>query len=274
MVLSGHTLLRSTTNTGVDTREKHHFDLLDEVDWSAYARQYDFMCDLNPAYRNNVDDFAALIETWELPATATVCDIGAGTGNFILEVSRHLPNATFVHIDNDSSMNEAARSKYREAGIESCVTIIEKDVRHVNLPDKSFDLILSTNALYAISPQEKILKQIRSWVTDCGYVFLIDFGRKQNVVDWGWYFLRETVRDRGVLGYIKACFSSWEIIAQNRRTLKGQDTGKYWLHTTSEFGKTLQNCGFAIEELRTCYRGYADLAVCKRNVEEYASEQN
>lgn len=235
----------------------------DEMDWDAYAEHYDMMCELNPSYQENLHALAKYVANWHLPDDANICDLGAGTGNYICLLRKLLPDASFTHIDFDGKMNELAAKKYKDQGIDS-VRIVCEYAQRAEMETASFDLILCVNALYAIAPQHQVLKKVRTWLKDDGRFFVIDFGRKQRTMDWAFYLFRESLKHRRIGTYVKALLQSREVIRQNRRSTKGQITGRYWTHSTSEFGNTLVDCGFEVEELFPCYRGYADLAICRK----------
>lgn len=234
----------------------------DEMDWDAYAEHYDEMCALNPAYQRNIELLLKRIPIWNMPSNAKVCDLGAGTGNYICSLSALLPRADFVHVDFDTKMNELASQKYSQLE-ETNVQIVQEYAQRVEFPTQSFDLVMCVNALYAISPQLEVLQKIRSWIKPGGRLFIIDFGRKQRTLEWTFYILRESLRSNTLGRYAKTLIEAREILKQNRRSTKGQTTGRYWLHSTNQFGETLRQCGFIVEELFPCYRGYADLAVCR-----------
>lgn len=235
----------------------------DEMNWDAYAEHYDQMCKFNPSYQENVDILLNLIRTWPLPETAKVCDLGAGTGNYIAALSKLRPEAEYFHVDFDEKMNQAALRKYEEEGVKN-VHLVTEYVQECEFPEETFDLIMCVNALYAISPQEEILRKAKGWLKPNGRLFLIDFGRKQRTLDWTIYLFRESMKNHQAGEYVRALINSREVLKQNRRTSKGQGTGRYWLHTTSEFGEALKACGLHVDELYACYRGYADLAICSK----------
>ena len=235
----------------------------DEMNWDAYAEHYDQMCKFNPSYQENIEILLDLVRDWPLPKNAKVCDLGAGTGNYILAISKLRPDVEFHHVDFDEKMNEAASLKYAEQGVAN-VHLLTQYVQECEFPDESFDLILCVNALYAINPQEEVLKKVKDWLKPKGRLFLIDFGRKQRTLDWTFYLFRESMKKHKAGEYVRALINYREVFKQNRRTSKGQGTGRYWLHSTSEFGVALQRCGFRVLELYACYRGYADLAICRK----------
>jgi ubiquinone/menaquinone biosynthesis C-methylase UbiE len=235
----------------------------DEMDWDAYAEHYDVMCELNPSYHHNLQHLTQHVPDWNLSANPRVCDLGAGTGNYIYVLSRLISDASFVHVDFDGRMNELAQKKYLENGVSS-VEIIQKNVQTIEFEPESFDLIMCVNALYAIYPQRSVLRKVHTWLKPSGTFFVIDFGRKQRTIDWAVYLFRESMKRKRVGTYMKALIDSREIIKQNRRSTRGQLSGRYWTHSTIEFGNVLKDSGFTVDELTCCYRGYADLAICRK----------
>ena len=234
-----------------------------EIDWGKYAQQYDLMCRHNDAYEVNVSALAQFVQTINLNPTCSIVDIGAGTGNFICELSKVLPSANFVHLDANREMNNIALRKYEKQKIGN-VQIIEEQVQRADLPVDTFSLAICVNSLYAMNPQELILSKIHQWLAPDGYLYVIDLGRKMDSWDWGRYFLRQAFREKRLLEYLTdAVARGREVLRQNNMTTIAQDSGRYWTHETSQFGQVLESAGFKIEKLETCYRGYADLAICR-----------
>jgi ubiquinone/menaquinone biosynthesis C-methylase UbiE len=233
------------------------------MDWDAYAQHYDVLCELNPAYHENIDRLIARLQQWDLPAHPRVLDLGAGTGNFILAMAKALPSAQFCHADFDSRMLALAERKYAQQGVEN-VRCIKKAAEELDFSESSFDLVVCVNALYAFPKKDLVLSRIRDWLSPSGKLFLIDFGRKQSTLEWTFYIFRESMKSKQIGKYAKALLESREILKQNRRATKGQESGRYWLHSTEEFGATLESVGFKVDELFECYRGYADFAVCSK----------
>jgi ubiquinone/menaquinone biosynthesis C-methylase UbiE len=252
-------MTQATEATTDATREVHR----DEMDWDAYAKHYDVLCDLNPVYHENIATLLRHMVSWNLPPDANICDLGAGTGNFILAMAEKFPSAQYWHVDFDSRMLSIAKKKYASLR-PNAVHMIQEAAEVVDFPENQFDLVLCINALYAFPDKDLVLKKVRSWLKPNGRLFVIDFGRKQSTLDWTFYIFRESLRTRQVGRYAKALIESREILKQNRKATKAQESGRYWLHTTEEFGASLRETGFELEELSECYRGYADLAICRK----------
>jgi ubiquinone/menaquinone biosynthesis C-methylase UbiE len=234
-----------------------------EIDWGKYAKQYDLMCHHNDAYEENVSSLIDFVKSINLNPTSSILDIGAGTGNYLVELSRVLPDAYFTHLDANREMNTIALQKYEDHQLKN-VQIVEEKVQRANFSPGAFSLAICVNALYAMNPQELILSKIRSWLAPDGYLYVIDLGRKMDSWDWGRHFLRQAYREKRLLEYLTdAVTRGREVLKQNNMTTVAQETGKYWTHETPHFGRVLQSAGFEVQKLETCYRGYADLAICR-----------
>jgi ubiquinone/menaquinone biosynthesis C-methylase UbiE len=263
--------MNSSTENGFGVAPKNIAQ--DEMDWDAYAEHYDLMCEFNPSYQANVSQLLSVLHNSPIPEGATVCDLGAGTGNYTVAMAQAFPRANYVHVDFDERMNELALRKYRSYRINS-VRIVSDYAQTVDFPPNTFDLVVCVNALYAISPQVPLLHKIRSWLKPSGIFFVIDFGRRQRSLDWALYLLRESIKSRRTAGYLRAVIEGREVFKQNRRSSKGQASGRYWLHSTADFGEILNDTGFIVDRLESCYRDYADLAVCRTPADSTSPETN
>jgi ubiquinone/menaquinone biosynthesis C-methylase UbiE len=235
-----------------------------EIDWSAYATQYDLMCHHNNSYEENISELLKYVEKLGLDSNCRIADIGAGTGNYICELSNILPDARFTHLDSNREMNLIAVDKYDSLGVKN-ICVIEEEIQRVEFEPGQFDLVICVNALYAMNPQEIILAKIRDWIAPTGILYVIDLGRKMDSVDWGYHFLKKATKERRLLAYLNDTFiHGREVLKQNRLTTAAQASGRYWTHETKKFGEILINSGFEIERLEPCYRGYSDLAICRK----------
>jgi ubiquinone/menaquinone biosynthesis C-methylase UbiE len=230
------------------------------IPWSDYATQYDLMTEMIPVYQENIERLRKLIRERGLSGPVRVCDLGAGTGNYISGIADLLPEAQFTHVDFDPQMSAIAKAKYDAAGVQ--VNMVQDYMQRVDFEPGSFDLVLCINALYAAAPQAVVLQRIRRWLVPDGLFFCIDFGRRQKPLDWTWYIIKNAIRERRIRKLIGFVANSRHVIKSARRGSAYQEQGGYWMHSTEEFGQMMARAGFKVDTLDACYRGYADYAVC------------
>lgn len=236
----------------------------DPVDWNSYAKCYDILCGMNPAYQVLLQEFRTFLRRIEVREELSVLDVGAGSGNFLMEVgSEFSDRASMTHLDADGVMNELANAKYRKANLQ--VTFVEENARVANFPAASFDMVVSVNALYAIPEPKAVLRSCLTWLKPGGYLYLVNLGRMQNTFEWTLYLVRHNVKTLGWLRTLSILMNEGRTLsAQNRKITQAQAKGTYWSHSTPELGATLRELGYVVTHLDTCYRGYSDIAICRR----------
>lgn len=232
-----------------------------EVSWSLYAAAYDLMCRSNAAYMDNLSLFADWIKHSHVRRDAIVCDVGAGSGNYLLEVHKHLPRASLIHVDSDPRMTALASKKYRRAGI-TRVTFEKRAVQEVEIPPETLDLAICVNALYAFPDHSNVLRKLHRWLKPQSLLFIIDLGREMKVAEWTRFILSNSVQEAGLTQTILRLWKGRHAISQNSAIRANQLTGKYWLHHSRDFVSALREAGFEVLESGICYRGFCDFAVC------------
>ena len=233
------------------------------LDYNRYATQFDRMCQITPVYQDNIELLLKFLPTFNLPENATICDLGAGTGNFILAMARVLSLAKYIHLDFDEAMNNHAKAKYENAGLEN-VEVQQEHIQRAQFEESSLDLVVCVNALNTAAPQLPVLKLIRSWLKPTGSLFLLDFGREQRVVDWTWYIVKHLYQTEGIGEVFRSFWMNREAIRQNRRARLDQKAGRMWTHSTEEFSDLVEKAGFQVNHVQTCYRDYGDLVVAQK----------
>ncbi len=237
---------------------------LSPVDWHSYAECYDLLCDLNPAYASLIGDFSNFLKNRAFAENATILDLGGGTGNFLAHgLTKELSRANLLHLDSNAAMLEHARQKYTSRGLK--VELVHADAAEHVFEPRSLDCVLTVNALYAMRQPERILKSVYQALKPGGYLFFVNLGRIQNTLDWTMYLLARNFLRLGPRRLISILRNEGAVIAKaNRAIAQAQRQQQYWRHTTIEIGEYLAGLGFQIEDLRPCYRGYSDLAVCTK----------
>lgn len=232
------------------------------IAWDKYAPHFDLMAELMPAYEENLDSLKEHIEARGLSGKVNVVDLGAGTGIYTECISKLLPEATIYHVDFDPSMNQIAKAKYESKGL-SNINILTESIQRIEFEPSSIDLVVCVNVLYAVKPQQAVAMKIKRWLRQDASLFIIDFGRKQSAIDWGLHLLGNAIKGRNVRKYFRFLLFGQQITRQAVKGRRAQENGEYWMHTTEEFSSFLENAGYNVEFVAPCYRGYADLAICR-----------
>lgn len=234
------------------------------VDWNDYARCYDLLCSLNPAYTELLNEFRTFATASVNPGSR-ILDLGGGTGNFFCNAlpSEIATSSELIHLDADSGMLSIAQQKYLARGLQ--VGTIHRDASKSVFPVGSLDCILSVNALYAMPHPETILKRAFHWLRPGGSLFLVDLGRIQDTTEWTSFLVMSNRRRLGIFRTLRVLLREGRVISRaNRRIADAQRAGVYWQHTAEQLRGTLTSIGFELETVRTVYRGYSDLAIARK----------
>lgn len=234
----------------------------DRVSWWEYGQAYDLLCEANPHYADNLSRFSAWFEGLNLNASNSVCEIGAGTGNYLAEAMRLNPNPAFCHWDWNSVMNEQAEAKYRSLDVSP--EIISADIQSFPGDLKNLDVAIAVNSLYTFPHPRLVIDSVFRSLKPGGAFFTIDLGRPLETFGWARDLIMYNIKHRGFAATMKLTYKLRSAIAQNRKIDESQETGTYWEHSTEQFGATLEAAGFEVERLEICYRDKCDLAIARK----------
>lgn len=237
------------------------------VDWSSYAEVYDLMTANNPAYQNILARFKAEIDKWELPPQSTLCDLGAGTGNFSLVLSSSFPHCHVMHVDADERMNEAAQHKASKEKVRN-IGFVAENMEETSFEPQSLSAIISVHALYSLRHPQALINRMHEWLKPGGYLFVCDLGRTLNVRDWASYLFMEAAHKYGLIGALGLFYRGRAIAKHNRHISKNQRAGVYWTHDPQAFRNVFEQAGFEIIACEEAYRGYSDIVVCRKVIAE------
>lgn len=220
---------------------------------------------MNPAYFELIEEFRSFLARTNLSPGASFLDLGAGTGNFF---SIGLPksitkSSELIHLDFDSEMIKIAADKYEQLGLK--VRMMHNDASKTVFPVGSLDCVVSVNALYAMPEPASILKRVFHWLKPGGHLFVVNLGRVQNTTDWTSFIVKSNIPRIGLIRTLRILLNEGMVISkENRAITRAQRSGVYWQHGTEEFGKLLCDIGFETDVVRPVYRGYSDLACCRK----------
>ncbi len=233
----------------------------EEIEWARYAGEYDSMALGNPSYVEMIDRVSKDVREFARDRDrCRVLDLGAGTGNLLVSLGTSGVFGQMIHVDNDVDMLSYASEKYRRSGLN--VSLQNCSVDQLTIDEGYYDVILMTNSLYAMGDQGAILSKIKSGLSDGGRLYIVDFVRENNVMEWALHLAGQLLKDRGLVACIKYFLGISSAIKQNRVGARTQRSGRYWLHSTSEFALLLETVGFVVLQCSPVYRNYCDYAIC------------
>lgn len=230
------------------------------VDWCSYASVYDTMAEHNPAYQDLLNQFRNAIGNWSMAAGSVIADLGAGTGNFSLELARTFPQSKVIHLEPNSGMNAVASHKAGKQAVTN-LEILETGIDRASFQPGSLSAISTIHALYTFPDPCAAIRQMFTWLRPGGCLFACDVGRMSGPLNWAVPVLSGMVRRLGCLGAARLGVRSFEIARQNRRILKSSRSGNYWSHSHTEFCAAIESAGFTLLSSQIVFRGESDLVL-------------
>lgn len=117
-------------------------------------------------------DHSSSMAAWLDPVEGKdLLDLGGGTG--INASALAAAGARVTIVDSSDHMLDRARSKGLNA------RLIRADAGDLPLPDRSFDIVLISDAWHHFSGQDRVLSQIVRVLRPGGRLYIIDFDRKK-----------------------------------------------------------------------------------------------
>jgi tRNA (cmo5U34)-methyltransferase len=110
------------------------------------------------------------------PAARAMLDIGCGAGNFTLKVLERLPNLDCTLIDLSAKMLVRASERVT-ATTTGRVSVIQNDVRSVDLAEASFDVIVAAAVLHHLrdeSEWQALFRKVYRWLRPGGSLWIFD----------------------------------------------------------------------------------------------------
>jgi len=89
---------------------------------------------------------------------AKVLDAAGGTGKWTIPIAEC--GSKVVLVDISDEMLDVARKKITEKGLQGRITIRKGDVRRLDFPDETFDMVFCDHALCFIKEQKEVIKEL------------------------------------------------------------------------------------------------------------------
>ena len=233
------------------------------IDWSSYAKVYDYMADNNPSYQELLSIFRQQVSKWNVRPGSIIVDMGAGTGNFSLILAEMYPEAEIHLLDSNFDMLNQAKEKAKQLNI-SNIQIINTDITDCQYKPNTIDDVVSVHTLYVIQLNVDVIQKIYDFLKKGGECFICDLGRRLDIADWAKYLFRELVKSYGIINAIKMMYRGRMVAKENRSISKMQKEGYYWVHSHDDFIACFLSKRFDILHKQVVYRGYSDLVLCSK----------
>ncbi len=180
----------------------------------------------------------AIEQAIPLAGTMQVLEYGCGTGMVSRALSPHV--ATIKAVDTSPQMLEVLRQKAGEEKIDNIETLVH-DLTQTPLPDKDFDLVISSMTLHHIPDIEALLDQFFAALKPGGYLAVADL-----VTEDGSFHEDNT----GVAHYGVSPEAVRAILAKNG----GKDIGVQEIHTIEKLREHGDKRGYPVF-LAWCRKG-------------------
>jgi tRNA (cmo5U34)-methyltransferase len=110
------------------------------------------------------------------PAARAMLDIGCGAGNFTLKVLERRPNLDCTLVDLSANMLARANARVA-AATTGVVSTIQDDIRSVDLPEDSFDVIVAAAVLHHLRDESEwraLFQKLYRWLRPGGSLWIFD----------------------------------------------------------------------------------------------------
>jgi S-adenosylmethionine-diacylgycerolhomoserine-N-methlytransferase len=168
---------------------------------------------------------------------AGVLEVGCGTGRNLIVAAKRYPHARFCGLDISREMLDTAAANVRRAGLEGRIALAKGDAAAFDAQRlfgvQAFERVFCAYTLSMIPPWQAALAQGARLVAPNGALFVVDFGRMDELPRWFRHFMK-----------------AW--------------LAKFSVTPRGSLGDAVQRLdGFRVETA-SLYRGYAQYAVARR----------
>ncbi|MDI9400817.1 MAG: class I SAM-dependent methyltransferase [Limisphaerales bacterium] len=108
-----------------------------------------------------------------LPLGELVLEIGTGKGRFMTAVASHVKE--LITLDVSAQEQQYARLNAAYAGVGEKISYVVQDAATLPWPNKTFDAVITMNAIHHIPHFEQVLKEMQRVVKTTGKIILADF---------------------------------------------------------------------------------------------------
>lgn len=168
-----------------DASAEQHYEVPAEFFIKKMGPQMKYSCCLYPDANTTLAEsedhalklFCDRAELDKLPAGSKVLDLGCGWGSLSLYIGKHYPKLNVLGVSHSNSQREFIMARAKERGYKN-VDIKTCDVNDLELPEASFDRVLSIEMFEHVKNYWVLFKNISLWLKDEGKVMVHVFCHK------------------------------------------------------------------------------------------------
>lgn len=108
-----------------------------------------------------------------------VLDLGCGWGSFSLWAAARYPRSAFTAVSNSSTQRAFIEARAKQRGLLN-LSVRTADVRALDLPDRSFDRVISVEMFEHMRNYELLLRRIARWLDRDGALFVHVFAHHRH----------------------------------------------------------------------------------------------
>jgi ubiquinone/menaquinone biosynthesis C-methylase UbiE len=208
--------------------------------WKIYSVFYDSLLTFVP-YKELVDKVARKLEVNE---GETVLDIGSGTSNLEVAISKMVESVNFICLDLSEEMTARAKKKYPKADYKRYD--INKDL--IPASDETLDKVASINVVYTATDINSLFKDINR-VLKSGGMFVFTTSVRSGFSS----VVLEHVKKMGIIGFLKSLLYLPALIFVILINVIIDKKYSLTFYKKSFIEKTLLENGFEVREEIECY---------------------
>ena len=141
-----------------------------------YEHRFEERKGLFKQYGYDIDGERDFIIKSALPLDGSILEVGTGKGHFTITLAQQGYHLTSV--DVSEAEQQYAVSNARRLGLDKSIDFQVQDAEQLNFIDKTFETILSVNALHHFSQPLKVMAELRRVLSSGGKIVLSDFSEE------------------------------------------------------------------------------------------------
>ncbi|KUK49947.1 MAG: hypothetical protein XD75_0102 [Parcubacteria bacterium 33_209] len=122
-----------------------------------------------------------IIKNVPLKSTMNACDLGCGSGGWVIPLAKQLKDGTVYAVDILEEALSALESKVSAQNLSNVKTVKGDIEGSVKLKEDYFDLVLMTNLLFQVEDKLKVIELAKRLINQNGMILIVDWRKDASV---------------------------------------------------------------------------------------------